>query len=65
MGRLTTLVLSALAVAPVALCYTSYANDFVNPNYVLAKSFNTSTAAAQQSVVEWADFLASQGPWSE
>lgn len=65
---LTTLAISILSVVPAALCdspgFSAYANDFVNPNTVLAKNFNTSTAASQQSVVAWADFLAAQGPWS-
>lgn len=65
MVRLTTLVLSVLAITPSALCYTAYANDFVDPKYILSKSFNTSTAAAQQTIVQWADQLAVQGPWSE
>ena len=55
---------SALAVVPAVYCFTTYANDFVDPKYVLAKSFSTSTAAAQQSIVEWADMHAAEGPWS-
>ena len=63
------LVLSVLSALPVALCdpannFSAYANDFVNPNTILAKNFNISTAASQQTIVAWADFLAAQGPWS-
>jgi len=66
MFPLTTLVLSLLAVAPSihAISYKDYDNDFLDPSYILAKNFSPSTAAAQQSVIEWADFLAAQGPWS-
>ena len=65
---LIPLVISILSLVPAALCdppgFVAYANDFVNPNAILAKDFNTSTAASQQTIVAWADFLASQGPWS-
>jgi hypothetical protein len=52
-------------LVPVVHSFTSYANDFVDPDYILAKNFNSSTKAAQNTVVQWADELASQGPWSE
>jgi len=68
MFRLLTLVFSVLAITPSIYAqqfpYKDYDNDFLDPSYILAKDFNSSTAAAQQSVVEWADFLAAQGPWS-
>lgn len=64
MVELTTLVFSVLAAVPSTLCYTTYGNDFVDPNYILSKSFNTSTAAAQQSIVRFADTRGSEGPWS-
>ena len=60
-----TLVLSVLAVAHSIYAYKDYDNDFLDPSYILSKNFNSSTAAAQQSIVEWADFLAAQGPWCE
>lgn len=68
MVRLTTLFLAAFAFVPAALAdlgYKDYDNDFLDPSYILAKNFNQSTAAAQQTVVQWADFLATQGPWCE
>lgn len=55
---------AALALAPAVLGFTDYANDFVDPTYVLSKDFNTSTAAAQSTIVAWADGLAADGPWS-
>jgi len=67
MSRLITLIISVFAVAPSVyanLFYQDYDNDFLDPSYILAKNFSPSTAAAQQSVVVWADFLAAQGPWS-
>lgn len=67
MFGLTTLVLSVLAVAPsinAQISYKDYDNDFLDPSYILNKNYSSTTAAAQQSVVEWADYLAAQGPWS-
>jgi hypothetical protein len=63
MFRPVTLVFFVLAVVPSILAYKDYDNDFLDPSYILAKNFNSTTAASQQSVVEWADFLAAQGPW--
>lgn len=54
-----------LALAPAVLAFSSYANFFVDPNYVLSKDFNTSTAASQSTIVDWADGLAANGPWCE
>lgn len=63
MVRLLLWALSALALAFSTLAYSDYDNDFLDPKYILSKDFNLSTAAAQQTIVEWADFLAAQGPW--
>jgi len=67
MFQIITLVLSVLAFAPsiYAIDYKDYDNDLLDPSYILSKKFNPSTAASQQSVIEWADFLAAQGPWCE
>lgn len=67
MFRPTTLLLALFILIPAAFCvvsYESYDNDFVDPNYILSKSFNISTSGAQQTIVSWADELAAQGPWS-
>ncbi|EIN14695.1 chondroitin AC/alginate lyase [Punctularia strigosozonata HHB-11173 SS5] len=53
-----------LAAVPTVLSLTSYANDFIDPSYVVSKSFNSTTAEAQESIVEWAIQLAEFGPWS-
>jgi nitrogen fixation protein FixH len=67
MFRPVTLFFSVLLAAPLVLAnaYKDYDNDFLDPSYILAKNFNTSTAASQQSIIQWADFLAAQGPWCE
>jgi len=66
MFRPVTLFFSVLLVAPRVLvnAYKDYDNDFLDPSYILAKNWNASTAASQQSIIQWADFLAAQGPWS-
>ncbi|KAL7284680.1 chondroitin AC/alginate lyase [Trametes coccinea BRFM310] len=43
---------------------TSYANDFVDPAYALSKNFSNTTIEAQATIVQWAQDLASQGPWT-
>ncbi|KAI0363966.1 chondroitin AC/alginate lyase [Pilatotrama ljubarskyi] len=43
---------------------TSYANDFVDPAFVLAKNFGNTTTEAQATIVQWAQDLASKGPWT-
>lgn len=64
---LSTLFLAALALAPTVLAtdYKDYDNEFLDPSVILAKNFDPSTAGAQQTIVEWADFLAAEGPWCE
>ncbi|KAH9903346.1 chondroitin AC/alginate lyase [Cubamyces lactineus] len=44
--------------------FTSYANDFVDPTYILGKKFGNTTTEAQATIVQWAQDLAAQGPWS-
>lgn len=56
------LVLGALPTAVHSL--TSYANDFVDPDYIVAKQFPANTVVAQRTIVQWADEYATLGPWS-
>ena len=56
------LVLGALPTAVHSL--TSYANDFVDPDYVVGKQFPANTVVAQRTIVQWADEYATLGPWS-
>lgn len=64
-----TAVLSAASVllsdlAPThAITVTSYANDFIDPQYVLSKDFSNTTIEAQDTITSWARVLAAQGPW--
>ncbi len=43
----------------------SYANDFVDPNYIVLKQYPPNTSDAQATIVSWAQSLASEGPWCE
>lgn len=64
MLALLTFLIFLLSACTSQVCgQTSYANDFVDPNYVIAGNFTNNTEAAQQTIVTWANELASQGPW--
>lgn len=56
------LVFGALPTAVHSL--TSYANDFVDPDYIVGKKFPVNTVIAQKIIVQWADEYATLGPWS-
>ncbi|KAF8064896.1 chondroitin AC/alginate lyase [Lyophyllum atratum] len=43
---------------------TSYANDFVDPDFIVAGVFGKNTLAAQATILAWAQEAASEGPWS-
>ena len=43
---------------------TSYANDFVDPDYIVGKQFPANTVIAQKTIVQWANQYATLGPWS-
>jgi hypothetical protein len=63
---LRAIVLSLLAIPTIAdlnVPFTSYDNDFIEPSYILGKNWNAKTIVAQESIVQWADRLAAQGPW--
>ena len=55
--------LSFLALGAPVLSLTSYANEFVDPNLILAKNLRNTTVEAQKTILEWADELAASGPW--
>jgi hypothetical protein len=61
-----SIILSLLAVPSLAdlnVPFSTYDNDFVEPSYVLGKNWNKTTIVAQESIIQWADWLAAQGPW--
>ena len=58
-------LLLVLGVLPTAVhSLTSYANDFVDPDYIVGKQFPANTVIAQKTIVQWADQYATLGPWS-
>lgn len=58
--------LLVLGVLPTAVhSLTSYANDFVNPDYIVGRKFPSNTVVAQKTIIQWADQYAAMGPWSE
>jgi hypothetical protein len=66
MVPLRIIVLSLLSVPSLAafnVPFVSYDNDFIEPSYILGKNWNATTTVAQESIVQWADWLAAQGPW--
>jgi len=67
MVLLSAIVLSLFTVHSLAdlnVDFSSYDNDFIPPDYILAKKWNETTVVAQGSIIQWADYLAAQGPWS-
>ena len=63
---LRIIVLSLLSVPSLAafnVPFVSYDNDFIEPSYILGKNWNATTTVAQESIIQWADWLAAQGPW--
>ncbi|KAF8177692.1 chondroitin AC/alginate lyase [Pholiota molesta] len=59
-----TTILSVISTAVAQVSFTAYANDFVDPNYILAKDFGDNTEQAQASITAWASLLTVGGPWS-
>jgi hypothetical protein len=68
MALLRAIVLSLFAVRSLAdddpdEGFSPYDNDFIEPSYILGKNWNATTVVAQESIVQWADWLAAQAPW--
>ena len=59
----TLLLLTVTLFFPFVLGATSYDNDFVNPDLIVGKQFESRFAGAQETVIQWAEELAAQGPW--
>lgn len=64
-NTLVKLFTATILAASSAVAVTSYANDFVDPAYIIAGNFSASTETAQATVISWAKELAAEGPWSE
>jgi len=63
----STLLLLAgfcLKLAPSVLSFTSYDNDFIDPKVIFSKNWSPTTLEAQETIIQWADELSTEGPWS-
>lgn len=61
----STLISAFTLGGSVVRALTSYANDFVDPDFIAAGDFGNNTLAAQAVIVSWAKESASKGPWSK
>ncbi|KAI0074707.1 chondroitin AC/alginate lyase [Panus rudis PR-1116 ss-1] len=61
---ISSVVAGCLILAPPVLSFTSYANDFADPKYILSKNFPPTTVEAQRTILQWADEFKSLGPWT-
>lgn len=59
-----TFLLLAATLVPAVYSLTNYANDFIDPNYVLAKGWNYTTLPSQKVIIQWANQATEGGPWS-
>ena len=64
-STLSKLSLTVFSLATLGRAYINYANDFIDPNYVLSKNFSAITIPAQQTILAWAEQSTEGGPWSE
>ena len=67
-ARTSTLLLLAvtcLQSVPAVHSLTNYANDFIDPAYVVSKNFSVKTTRAQSTILDWADATIEGGPWSK
>lgn len=66
MHSIPTLLLVLISLSAFVLSdvpHITYANTFFDPTSIVEKKYNSSTAAAQSSIIQWADELAAEGPW--
>ncbi|PPQ81261.1 hypothetical protein CVT26_015092 [Gymnopilus dilepis] len=63
--RSTFLSIATVAsIFSTAVAQTAYANDWVDPDYILSRNFGPHTARSQAQIILWAHKLAIGGPWS-
>ena len=64
--RSTFLSIATVAsIFSTAVAQTAYANDWVDPDYILSRNFGPHTARSQAQIILWAHKLAIGGPWSK
>jgi hypothetical protein len=57
-------ILTVSAQAVDVVPFYSYANDFVDPNYIVAGDFPNTVGGAKATILNWAEKLNAEGPWS-
>lgn len=57
-------LLSSVALSQEIAPRVVYANDFIDPDFILAGNFGPYTQRAQASIISWAEASALDGPWS-
>lgn len=56
----------AFVLAPNAVsALTSYANEFITPEFLLARNWSDTTKYARDAIAQGATQIAAEGPWSE
>jgi hypothetical protein len=63
-ASLRSFSLALLASTSLVRAFTSYANDFADPDYIVNGNFGKNTQAAQNTIINWAKDSAVGGPWS-
>ncbi|KAJ7734765.1 chondroitin AC/alginate lyase [Mycena maculata] len=61
---LFSLVLFRFVRADDVQPFTSYDNDFVDPDFIAAGIYANTTGGAQETITSWAESLSAWGPWS-
>ncbi|KAI0696536.1 chondroitin AC/alginate lyase [Cytidiella melzeri] len=64
MSCATSTLLFLATILPAVHSFVNYANDFLNPDYVLAKNYSQTTIPAQNTIRQWAESSSAGGPWS-
>ncbi|KAG9100111.1 hypothetical protein FRC06_004513 [Ceratobasidium sp. 370] len=63
--KLSLFTLAGLAVSPnVVTALTSYANEFISPDFFLARNWTDDTKYARDAIADSAQWIAAQGPWT-
>ncbi|KAG6915942.1 hypothetical protein DXG01_009208 [Tephrocybe rancida] len=63
-SSLSSVIFPLLVVAGGVQAFVSYANDFVDPDFIVSGVFGNNTLAAQATILAWAKDSATGGPWS-
>lgn len=62
-SSLYSISLILLVLTGSVRAFVSYANDFVDPDFIVSGNFGNNTLAARNTIIEWAKETAVGGPW--